>query len=85
MANIKCQSQALAFPLCFYAFILFNVLFLMKINFFIRNQIFISMISILMTSLCDSVFEFVQLIKAVKLVTVDISQQNPCMHAFFHP
>ena len=86
MANVKCKSQALAFPLCFYAFILFNVFFfLIKINFFITNQIFISMISILMISLCDSVVEFVQLTEVVKLVTVNISQQKPCTHALFHP
>ena len=34
MANVKCKSQALAFPLCFYAFILFNVFFFNKNNFF---------------------------------------------------
>ena len=85
MANVKCKSQALAFPLCFYAFILFNGFFLIKLIFFITNQIFISMISILMISLCDSVIEFVQLTEAVKLVTVNISQQKPCTHAFSHP
>ena len=59
--------------------------FLIKIIFVITNQIFISMISILMISLCDSVIEFVQLTEAIKLVTVNISQQKPCTQAFFHP
>ena len=82
MANVKCKSQALAFPL-FMPLYFLMFLFLIKIIFFITNQIFISMISILMISLCDSVIEFVQLTEAVKLVTVNISQQKPCTHAFF--
>lgn len=85
MANVKCKSQALAFPLCFYAFILFNVFFFNKNNFFYYKPDFYFHDFYFNDFTRGSVIEFVQLTEAVKLVTVNISQQKPCTHAFFHP
>ena len=85
MANVKCKSQALAFPLCFYAFILFNGFFFNKNNFFYYKPDFYFHDFYFNDFTRGSVIEFVQLTEAVKLVTVNISQQKPCTHAFFHP